>query len=204
MKNIFTDIVLNNRWTQHPCGPGSTMNYTENMRTELVPLLQRHNIKSVLDLPCGDFSWMSATGIENQVDYIGADIVEVMISANKQKYPSVEFQLLDLTSDDLPNVDMLFCRDCLLHLSFADIDKAFENIARSNIKYVLLSNWFEQVTNEKDIRTGGYRFIDFMQAPYNFKAGIDSIDDWITGWPMRKMILWPVEETIRKYVRNKQ
>lgn len=203
MKEIFTNIVLNSRWTQHPCGPGSTMKYTENMRKEIVPLVKRHNIKTMLDLPCGDFSWMSTTNIDKELDYIGADIVEELIAENKNKYPTVNFKVLDLTKDELPKVDLLFCRDCLLHLSFSDIDKAFANIIKSDIKYVLLSNWYEDAKNGTDIKTGSNRYLDFINGPYNFGEGLDSIDDWIPGFPKRKMILWSVEDVIKKYIEQK-
>lgn len=205
MKDVFSDIIKKSKWSQHVCGPGSTLNFTENLRKELVPLLKRHGIKSVLDLPCGDFSWMSETTILDEVDYIGADIVDDLIHKNKIKYPNVNFRILDLTKDNLPDVDLLFCRDCLLHLSFSDIDKAFSNIAKSNIKYVLLSNWFgNDAKNTKDIKTGSYRFINFHENPYNFGSSIDSIEDTIEGYTYRKMVLWEVDKTIRKYIGNKQ
>ena len=35
MKEIFEDIVKHNRWKKHPCGPGSTFGYTENLRLNL-------------------------------------------------------------------------------------------------------------------------------------------------------------------------
>jgi hypothetical protein len=202
MKEIFTDIVLNSRWTQHPCGPGSTMKYTENLRKNIVPLINKHEIKSMLDLPCGDFSWMSTTNITEELDYIGADIVEELIKQNKNKYPNVNFKVLDLTTDKLPKVDLLFCRDCLLHLSFKDIDKAFTNMSESGIKYVLLSNWYEDAQNNSDIKTGSNRYLDFINSPYNFGEGLDYIDDWIPGFPKRRMILWSVEDTIQKYLHN--
>lgn len=202
MKDVFTNIVLNNKWKKHPCGPGSTMAYTETLREKLGPFLELHNIESMLDLPCGDFSWMSATGVTESVDYIGADIVEPMMQANIEKYPNVDFRVLDLTKDVLPSVDLLFCRDCLLHLSFDDIDKAFNNIVNSKIKYVLMSTWFEDATNERDIDTGKWRYIDFTTSPYNFDAGIDSIQDWVHGFPRRELVLWPVS-IINGYILNK-
>lgn len=202
MKDVFTDIVLNNRWKKHPCGPGSTMGYTKNLRENLVPFLKSHNIGSMLDLPCGDFSWMSTTNIANTIDYIGADIVEPMIQANKEKYPGVDFRVLDLTSDTLPKVDLLFCRDCLLHLSFNDIDRAFNNIINSGIKYVLMSTWFEDATNDTDINTGKWRYIDFTKSPYYFDSSAASIQDWVQGFPRREMVLWPVD-TINRYILNK-
>jgi hypothetical protein len=197
MKDVFTNIVENRKWSTHICGPGSTMSYTEGLRSDLLPFLQKHNINSMLDIPCGDFSWMSTTGITEELEYIGADIVDSLITNTKKNYPGVDFRVLDLTKDDLPEVDLIFCRDCLLHLSFEDVDKAFDNIAKSNIKYILTSNWIN-ADNIKDIATGSHRFLNFNKPPYSFDTGIDSIKDWVPGFAEREMILWNIDDILRR------
>ena len=203
MKEIFEDIIRHNRWKKHPCGPGSTFGYTENLRLNLGEFLKKHNITSMVDAPCGDYSWMSVTDLPSIQEYIGGDIVEFLIEANQQKYPNHVFKQIDLTQDMLPDVDLLFCRDCLLHLSFEDIDNVFKNISRSNIKYVLLSNWYEDAENSRDIQTGEARYINFLESPYNFAQPIDSITDFVEGFPRRKMLLWS-KEVIDNYVKGKQ
>jgi len=203
MKEIFEDIVKHNRWKKHPCGPGSTLGYTENLRLNLGNFLKKHNITSMIDAPCGDYSWMSVTDLPSIQEYIGGDIVEFLIEANQQKYPNHVFKQIDLTQDTLPNVDLLFCRDCLLHLSFKDIDNVFRNISRSNIKYVLLSNWYEDSENSREIQTGEARYINFLESPFNFAQPIDSITDFVEGFPRRKMLLWS-KEVIDNYVKGKQ
>ena len=203
MKEIFEDIVKHNRWKKHPCGPGSTFGYTENLRLNLGNFLKKHNITSMVDAPCGDYSWMSVTDLPSIQEYIGGDIVDFLIEANQAKYPNHVFKQIDLTQDTLPDVDLLFCRDCLLHLSFKDIDKVFKNISRSNIKYVLLSNWYEDAENSRDIQTGEARYINFLESPYNFAQPIDSITDFVEGFPRRKMLLWS-KEVIDNYVKGKQ
>jgi SAM-dependent methyltransferase len=203
VKEIFTQIIKNGTWSTHPCGPGSTMKYTKGLRKELLPLVERHGFKSILDLSCGDYSWMHATGISEKIQYIGSDIVDNMIDENRKKYPGIDFRVLDLTKDKLPDADLLFCRDCLLHLSFSDIDKAFKNIAKSNIKYILLSNWFaDSAENTRDIKTGDYRFINFQEHPYSFGKQLDEITDTIPGYVKRKMLLWEVDKTIKPYVER--
>jgi hypothetical protein len=200
MKDVFANIIEKRKWSTHICGPGSTMSYTEGLRNDLLPFLQKHDISSILDIPCGDFSWMSTTNITEELDYIGADIVDSLITNAKISYPNVDFRVLDLTKDELPQVDLIFCRDCLLHLSLKDVDKAFYNIAKSNIKYILTSNWAD-ADNTKDIATGNHRFLNFKASPYSFGSGIDAIKDWVPGFPKREMILWDVDETIRTYVK---
>lgn len=203
MKEIFEDIVKYNRWKKHPCGPGSTFGYTENLRLNLGKFLEKHNITSMIDAPCGDYSWMSVTDLPSIQEYVGGDIVEFLIKANQEKYPNHKFKQIDLTQDILPNVDLLFCRDCLLHLSFEDIDKVFKNISRSNIKYVLLSNWYEDAENSRDIQTGEARYLNFLESPFNFTQPIDSITDFVDGFPRRKMLLWS-KEVIDNYIKGKQ
>lgn len=190
MKEIFSSIIHNRTWSHTTCGPGSTLKYTENIRSELIPLVEKFNIKSILDLPCGDFSWMSTVDFPDDVTYIGGDIVEFMIEENQKNYQGKNFQVIDLSKDALPSVDLLICRDCLLHLSFSDIQSVFDNISRSNIKYVLTSNWFEEYDNFQDIETGKVRCLNFLDIPYNFPQPIYSIVDYIPGYPKREMLLW--------------
>jgi UDP-N-acetylglucosamine 2-epimerase (non-hydrolysing) len=201
MKEIFSNIIKNNEWTQHPCGPGSTLEYTVNLRNELPKILEKYNVKSMLDLPCGDYSWMSVTKLPDSIKYIGADIVEFLISENKKNYLDVDFRVLDITSDPLPDVDLLFCRDCLLHLNFYDINKALANIARSNVKFILMSSWHSNSRNSDNIVTGESRIINFFAPPYNFENPLDSIVDYIPGYPKRSMVLW-AKSSIEKYMKQ--
>ena len=156
----------------------------------------------MFDAPCGDYSWMSMVNVQEVTEYIGGDIVGFMIDDNKIKYPDTNFILFDLTKDTLPDVDLLFCRDCLLHLSFSDIDKVFRNISRSNIKYIMTSNWFVDSTNTRDIPTGSWRYLNFLESPYNFGEPMDSITDFVEGFPKREMLLWP-KSVIDTYINHK-
>lgn len=201
MKEIFEDIIKNNRWKKHPCGPGSTLSYTEGLRETLGSFLEKNHINSMLDAPCGDYSWMSRTNLPSIKKYIGGDIAEFLIEQNKEKYPEISFKVLDISRDKLPDVELLFCRDCLLHLSFLDIDRVFKNIASSNIKYILLSNWYEDAENDRDISTGSWRYINFLSPPFNFPDPIDSIVDFVEGFPRRNMLLWPTQ-VIHNYVKG--
>lgn len=201
MKEVFETIINQGQWRAGAtvCGNGSTMSYTDNIRKELKPLLERHNIKSMFDAPCGDYGWMSNTDLPANFRYIGGDIVGSLIEKNKQQYPSVEFCTVDITQDALPDVDVLFCRDCLIHFSHEDIRRFFENFVRSNIKYLLMTSYKD--SNNEDIRTGGFRGVNFNRAPYDFEAPIDSMEDWISGYAPRAMCLWK-RETIVDYLRK--
>ena len=66
-------------------GAGSNLDdSTHNLSIELPSFIDKHQIKSFLDIPCGDWEWMSKLNLNN-IEYIGCDIVEDMIEVNNKK-----------------------------------------------------------------------------------------------------------------------
>lgn len=192
MKEIFEDIIKNRRWNDVLCGSGSTLEYTESLRSSLPDFLRKHNIQSMFDAPCGDYSWMSLVQLPEGFKYIGGDIVSFMIDDNRSKYPDVDFRVVDISQDDFPDMDLLFCRDCLFHFSHEDLVKTFANIARSNVKYVLTTSF--AIGHNGGLTTGGFRQLRLEDPPYKFEPPIDMIDDWpkdVENTPARYMCLWP-------------
>jgi 2-polyprenyl-3-methyl-5-hydroxy-6-metoxy-1,4-benzoquinol methylase len=123
---IFKRIYEKNVWKSKESisGPGSTLKQTEKIRKKIPLLIKSKKIKSILDIPCGDFNWMNEIKIDKlNVNYIGADVVEELVKKNKQKYKkdNINFLKLNLTKDELPKVDLILCRDCLIHFSYKNI-----------------------------------------------------------------------------------
>lgn len=197
MKEIFEKIIKHRYWRDVPCGSGSTVEYTTPLRQALPDFVARHNISSMLDLPCGDYSWMSMVEWPDKFQYQGADIVEFMINENRERYPDVKFSVMNLCQDPLPNVDLLFCRDCLFHLSFADIKLAFSNISRSNVQWVLTTT-YPDVTINTDIKTGDFRPINLELEPFGLPEPVDYLVDYIPNNAVRVMSLWKREDFIGK------
>jgi hypothetical protein len=79
----FTEIYNNNGWCspESRSGNGSELKNTIKLRSELPYLFVKYNIKSILDIPCGDFNWMKEVDLTN-IEYKGADIVESLINLN--------------------------------------------------------------------------------------------------------------------------
>lgn len=59
-KMVFTMIYRRGVWrdSESRSGSGSNMRATEAIRAELPRMLEALQIKSLLDVPCGDFNWM--------------------------------------------------------------------------------------------------------------------------------------------------
>ncbi|CAN0140512.1 unnamed protein product, partial [Ectocarpus fasciculatus] len=69
-----------------PLTGASKLSSTFTIRSGLSNVLNAFNIKSMLDAPCGDLSWMPLVhGIQN-VQYTGADIVEIAVDINREKF----------------------------------------------------------------------------------------------------------------------
>ena len=172
-KDIFTSYYKRNTWkgSESASDPGSDYEQTKFLVPELNIMLKYLNIKSMLDLPCGDFNWMKNVDL-SKISYHGADIVDEMIKKNNTKYGSenISFSVIDLVNDKLPKVDLVMVRDCLVHLPTEDVIKAIKNIQSSGSKYLLTTNftWNHQ-NNNKDISVGEWRRLNLVQSPYNFK-----------------------------------
>ncbi len=165
---IFAKIYEENQWknSESRSGSGSTVDATKNLREALPELLTNLKIKSILDIPCGDFNWMSQVDLTD-IDYIGADVVPELINENVKRYEiqNKKFKVLDLLKDNLPKADLVICRDCLVHFSFEDAFKALEKICSSGAKY-LLTTTFPLHKNIEGIETGWWYPVNLNDAPF--------------------------------------
>lgn len=169
-QEIFTEIARTNAWleSESVSGIGSSLQQTAEIINKLPDVLQTLHIKTFLDLPCGDFNWIQKVNMHD-IHYTGADIVEHLIKTNQEKYTAknITFIHLDLLKDNILTYDMIFCRDCLVHLSFDDIQKAIMNIKKSGSNYFMTTTFTGQEMNE-DIPTGGWRPLNLEKTPFNF------------------------------------
>ena len=160
---------MNNNEDISVSGVGSSRAATKKIRLDLPELLKSFNVKTLLDLPCGDYHWMQHVDLHG-IEYTGADIQEERITDNKQKYPGIHFEVLDITTSSLPKNDVVLVRDCLVHLDNKSIWKAIKNLKKSGSTYLLTTNFplIIHSTLNKNIKTGGWRPLNFRLKPFNF------------------------------------
>jgi hypothetical protein len=158
-------------------GVGSTLENTEVLRQQLPLLLRRLGIRSLLDIPCGDWYWMQHVDLA-EIEYIGADIVEDLVRRNAERHgsPRRSFVVKDLCRDTLPQVDLILCRDCLLHLKLRDGREAIANMKRSGSQYLLTSTFARCVKNE-ELPASFWRPINLQLPPFSFPQPLELIAD---------------------------
>lgn len=192
-KKVFSSIHKKNTWGSEETisGPGSTIEYTSNIRLQLPGLLRSLGIKTLLDAPCGDCNWISTVDLTG-ISYIGADIVPEIIETNKIKYPEKKFIVADIVTDKLPAADIVLCRDCFIHLRKKEITELIQNFKRSGIKYMLASTY--PVQQNTEILTGHFRPVNLELPPFNLPAAISKMSDHPEGSPARYLALWLLED----------
>jgi len=170
-ENIFEHIYSNNIWCsdESRSGGGSELAATVTLRKKLPEIWKKYNIKTFIDVPCGDFNWMKEVD-KTGIDYLGGDIVEETVKENSKLFSTenIKFEKIDITKDILPKVDMIFCKDCLQHLSYENITKALKNFMKSGSKYLMVTSYPLTLKNY-DIFDGDYRALNLFIKPISLQ-----------------------------------
>jgi len=168
LETLFSSYYNNNYWRNNESvsGGGSTIEGTKILREKLEKLFSKYEIKSILDLPCGDYNWMQYVK-KDGIKYTGADIVGEMVEIDNKLFKNdlINFVKLDITKDNLPQNDLIIVRDCFVHLSYENILKALKQIKQSKSKYLLVTS-FSKWPRNFDIPNGMWRPINLEKAPF--------------------------------------
>jgi len=144
------------------------MLFAQPLLEQLPQAFQKFGIRSLVDAPCGDMNWMKRLQYEFDL-YIGIDIVpEIVEQLRCSEWPeNYHFQVGNISTDLLPIADAVFCRDCLVHLSFDDAMAAVDNFVMSGFKYAFLTTYYNRDSNS-DCETGRWRPLNMHHPPFNF------------------------------------
>jgi predicted glycosyltransferase involved in capsule biosynthesis len=161
-------------------GPGSSLTQTAEIRRCLPSLIQEIGARSLLDAPCGDFNWMSQVALTID-DYFGVDLLPLVVEQNQKRFGGTgrKFMELDITTDGLPQADLVLCRDCLVHFSYEQIFRALKNFKDSRSEYLLMTTFAGRQSNS-DIVTGDWRPLNFRISPFNLPEPFKVINEKCT------------------------
>jgi SAM-dependent methyltransferase len=199
VKSIFKHIYLNHVWgdSESVSGTGSKAAQTERITQLLPQLFEQYHVRTFLDVPCGDFNWMKNTRLAS-IQYRGCDIIDALIEKNNTTHArdNVKFFVANLLKDLLPQSDLVFCRDCLVHFSDRHVFKALENIKRSKSTFLLTTTFPEH--RNKNIVTGSWRAINLQDRPFFFQKPIalfkEDFHNPASGIADKALGLWRINE----------
>lgn len=197
----FTRIHETNLWGAESSvsGLGSELDATAALRAGLPPLLTTLGARTLLDAPCGDAAWINSVRLP--CAYVGIDIVSDLIDQLQAKAAqgraSGSYRRLDLTRDPLPAADVVLCRDCLVHFSFANIAHAVANFRASGAQW-LITTHFPDLERNQDCEDGDWRALNFERAPFHWGTPLhllnENCDEAGGGWRDKSLGVWRLAE----------
>ena len=170
MEEAFTHIYENALWGDNgnqeyngSSGGGSDLDFN---RETYVPFLKKYirynDIKSVVDLGCGDFRCGPLIYNDLDVTYSGYDAYGKLIEYNSKindpkKYA---FTHLDFCNkkEEIISADMCILKDVIQHWSLTHIHDFLDYLVKSKkFKHILITNCGDQTIDNTDIEIGEWR-----------------------------------------------
>jgi SAM-dependent methyltransferase len=171
---VFADIYKRGEWGKDESGHGNSGTGSDpEIAKPYIEFLQSylatHNIKSVVDLGCGD--WRIGKSVNwDGIQYTGIDVVDSVVQANIEKFsaPNITFIVADGTNIELPSADLLICKEVLQHLPFQDIHQIVAQFGK--FKHCIVVNDVDPATltcENVDIPRGHCRSLDLTKPPFS-------------------------------------
>ena len=195
IESIFTTTYDNNLWkgSESKSGPGSNFNNNIKLLKILEEFVIQNDIKSILDVGCGDFNWMKHFNFNLIDKYLGIDVVKSVIANDCNTYctDKIHFEHHNIIEHNLPTFDLVISKDVLVHLSYNDSLQVLSNIKNSNCKF-FVSTSFAGFENY-DILSGQWRPINLITEPFNLGEPLfyhHNIEDKKEGWTTKGIGIW--------------
>ena len=146
----FNLIYKTNFWSSNESvsGYGSELKNTINIEKEIINIVKKYQIKSILDAPCGDFNWVKNV-LDKNLSYIGGAIVQEIIDNNIRKFKSIKLFFENFKKSKINYL-------LLTSYKLKDTNKEIDNL---------------------DIPDGEYREIDLTRPPFLLPKPLHEILD---------------------------
>lgn len=186
MRDAFARAYKDGQW-HNGSGSGSSPDNTVQYRAFLAAYMRFHQVRSVLDVGCGD--WQFSRLIDwTGIDYLGIDLVPGIIARNKLRFgPPVSFMEADAISGPLPKTDLILVKDLLQHWPDDAIHALGQQLRWEYGQRRALITYDLNTGSHCDVEPGGYRPVDLTAAPF--------------AWPVRERLRYESvshEGTVRR------
>lgn len=175
MKKTFDNIYSNKLWGENKegkgnSGSGSLISTTTEYRYLLEQFIKDNDIKSIVDLGCGDWEWMREFDL-GDIRYTGIDVSSIVIENNNKLYSTNNIKFINGDANNITEeVDLIVIKDVLQHLPL-DIIKDTLNIVKTKCKYSLITNDYSKKCN-KNIPIGSWTAIDLTRPPFDIDCSL--------------------------------
>lgn len=186
MEPIFNRIYQIKEWGTGS-GPGSNPVYCIPLKNFLIDYIKTNQIKSLVDLGCGDMQWMPNVIKATNVKYTGIDCVSFLIENHKLQFPDLEFIHSDIFADvdSIPPADLYFIKDMLQHHTNEHIEKWLDVFfTKYPTARLITCNCWNQYSDERNIPVGGFHPLDGNKLPFLYFRPTE-----LFAWDTKKVYL---------------
>lgn len=184
---VFNSIYKAALW-KNGSGSGSDPTLLSDYISFLQKFFIEHDIKSITDIGCGDWQYMSKLDL-SKIKYTGYDVSKYIIEKVKKVYETnnIKFEYYDGDFNKIESADLAICKDVLQHLPLNYIQNFKNNLYK--FKYALIVNDFAEISLNTDIKIGECRPLDLRKEPFFLDLEIVHIVKRINRLPIVSM-LW--------------
>lgn len=158
---IFDTIYRGNLWNgeESLSGPGSGASATMRVAPAITALVEELDVRSVLDVACGDGYWMP-----DLPGYLGIDVSAEAIRRARKLHPERSYRVTDVRTASLQAFDLVIVRDVIQHHSLTGGQAILDAVARTGSRWMLASTY---VAGENfDVPTGDCYWPDLTALPF--------------------------------------
>lgn len=178
MEEIFTHIyekkIWGNNYNNHyngSSGDGSSINYNKNSYVNfLKKFIIDNNIKTIIDLGCGDFMCGPYIYSDLDIKYKGYDVYKKVVDFNSNQYSKSKYEFIHLDfcneKEKIDGGDLCILKDVIQHWSLKDIYTFLDYLVENKIfKYILICNCCFQNIDNPEIPIGHFRCLSCDYLP---------------------------------------
>ena len=178
MEQTFTEVYEKSCWGNNnnaeysgSSGGGSDVEFNID---GYVPFLKKfitdNNIKTVVDLGCGDFRCGKLIYDDLDVVYTGYDAYKKVVEYNSKQHSALKYTFthLDFCSkkECISNGELCILKDVIQHWSLENINTFLDYlVAHKKFKYILICNCCDQTQDNTEIQNGGFRPLSSDRLP---------------------------------------
>jgi hypothetical protein len=177
-KNTFNSIYKLGTWNDNRAdiplsGPGSSLSATQAFREYFDNFCIGNDIKSIVDIGCGDLTWLPTTTAFSRCAYTGIDIADQLIANHTRLFPQHTFLNIDVITDEIPGGDLAIIRDVLFHMTHDEIATLLTKV-KDKFKFYFITSC-NQPANDSSMNLYNFHAVNLFKAPFNFKFHTHSI-----------------------------
>lgn len=178
MESIFTNVYETHEWgtnnhTEYngSSGGGSDIDYNKDSYVPFLKnLITDNNIKTIVDLGCGDFRCGHMLYDDLDITYTGYDAYKKVIDYNATQYPLPKYTFTHLdfcnNAESIVGGDLCILKDVIQHWSLDNIYKFLDYLVeQKKFTYILICNCGFQLRDNTDIQTGKFRELSCRFLP---------------------------------------